>query len=1028
MTLLIVRGLGRAELTLGDLVLAPGQGMLFPLALVLAQRSGERIPRRDLIELIWPEADERAGRHSLRQALYRLRKAGLSLDDSTDDVRVDPARVDSDLTAVLRHDWPYRAAPEAIDAAASVLPGFVVSEGGSLAEWLDALRARIAAQHRQATLHRIAMARREGRWREADEWAQACLRADPLNEEATCARAEALAMVGAKNAALEVLDTYLRELGDRAKVIGLPARLLRRRISELTDTTGRRVTATSVPFIGRHDLLALAQDTLARARRGEPTVQWFTGPPGIGKSRLMGEVTRAARMAGWCAVAGGACPSYEERPFATLTELLPQLLEAPGALGADPGALHLMRQMGRADTGEEPLPPEEARVRQHAVYLAWVELMDAVLAEAPLAILVDDAHWSDPLTLLMFARFIESRPTAKLAVILLARRVPVRDDGGAKRVLGASQARIAPMTDAEMLALTRAAGVGGDVAAEEVATRLGAVSGGNPLFLGHLLHQHQTHREPQTMPVDLATLIDDQIRTLSREALRLLQVCALLGRHASLPRVERVLGLTAAQLVLPFGELDDLLALPSDLGQALAPHDLWTERVRRGMTAGVFRTMAVSVARVLEADAQDDGGIEIYWDAARLYQDSGEKQLAFATMMRCAEYLMRAGAASDAARSYEAALEYASTPKMEDTALRGRTRALQTEEAWSDVLATTARIESLDLRRSADQAASDLLSRLFAQWWLGSGDSALLTQLRRVTADHQVSSATRLNAAMLGMAVCDNCLEAEELRLFFEQSAGIDRDSLQAQLAGLKCEVIYETSLGSFERAETSAGKLLAVARDSGDEVELFSALKFAHYPPRRTGDFTLGHRRLEQALAISVRRKREHAKATVVDLFAGLHFDYGFYEQAETIAHDVTEHPDLIGGVFRQQSARETRAQALLFLGREEEARPLVSPPAMAMAGGRRRPQYMSLASTTLLATFDRDKGVVLECVAAFDEVRDRLFRNAGGDSLAIAFARGLAYTRGHAASAEFVHWYLTVARRGTLPVPSLLPAATER
>ena len=460
--LLVVRGLGRAEVTLGALSLVPEAGMLFPLALVLAQRAGERIPRAELTELVWPGSDDVAGRHSLRQALYRLRKAGLRMDDGTDYVRVDPASVDSDLSDVLRHDWPYTSEPEAIERAASILPGVTPPEGSPLSDWIEQLRARLSAQYRRATLHRIALARREGRWRDVEHWGLMCLQADPLNEEATLARAEATAMVGAKNAALEILDEYLRDIGERAKVIGLPARLLKRRISELTDTTGRRVTATSAPFVGRHGLMARGQDVLAQARGGEATVLWYVGPPGIGKSRLLREVARAARMAGWCAVLGGARPSYEDRPFALLTELLPHLLEAPGALGADPNALTLMRQMGRADTGEEPLAPEEARGRQSAVYLSCVELMDAVLGEAPLAILVDDAHWADPLTLLMFARLLESRPTARLAVILSARRVPAREDAAAQRLLGATQERITPLTDEEMRAFTQAAGMGAE--------------------------------------------------------------------------------------------------------------------------------------------------------------------------------------------------------------------------------------------------------------------------------------------------------------------------------------------------------------------------------------------------------------------------------------------------------------------------------------------------------------------------------------------------------------------------------------
>ncbi len=176
------------------------------------RRAGERLSRTELTSLLWPDSDDAAGRHSLRQALYRLRRAGLRMDDDTDDVRVDPASVDSDLSGVLRHDWPYTAEPEAIERAANILPGVAPSEGSPFGDWLDQLRARLSAQYRRATLHRIGLARREGRWRDVDHWGLMCLQADPLNEEATLARAEATAMVGAKNAALEILDAYLREI------------------------------------------------------------------------------------------------------------------------------------------------------------------------------------------------------------------------------------------------------------------------------------------------------------------------------------------------------------------------------------------------------------------------------------------------------------------------------------------------------------------------------------------------------------------------------------------------------------------------------------------------------------------------------------------------------------------------------------------------------------------------------------------------------------------------------------------------
>lgn len=1022
--LLVVRGLGRAEVTLGALSLVPEAGMLFPLALVLAQRAGERISRAELTDLLWSGSDDAANRHSLRQALYRLRKAGLRLDDDTDDVRVDPASVDSELSAVLRHDWPYTAEPKAIERAASILPGVTPAEGSPLSDWLEQLRARLSAQYRRATLHRIALARREGRWRDVEHWGLMCLQADPLNEEATLARAEATAMVGAKNAALEILDEYLRDIGERAKVIGLPARLLKRRISDLTDTTGRRITATSAPFVGRNGLLARGQDVLAQARGGEATVLWYVGPPGIGKSRLLREIARTARMSGWCAVLGGARPSYEERPFALLTELLPHLLEAPGALGADPNALTLMRQMGRADTGEEPLSPEEARGRQYAVYLSWVELMDAILGEAPLAVFVDDAHWADPLTLLMFARLLESRPTARLAVILSARRVPTREDAAAQRLLGATQERIAPLTDEEMRAFTQAVGLGAESQFEEVTRRLCMASGGNPLFLGHLVQQHQTHRALATVPPDLATLIDDQLRQLSRDALRLLQACALLGQHATLPRVERVLGVAAPALVSPFGELDDMLALPSEPGQPLTPHDLWTERVRRGMTAGVFRSLAVSAARVLEADAQADGGIEIYWDAARLYQESGEKQLAYATMMRCAEYLMRTGAASDASRAYDVAAEYAGSPIAAYAALSGRIRAQQADEVWDQVLETTSRTLALDVDWTPDQQAVLDLSRLSAEFAMDTDDSSMIARLRQLIGDDQLRNSTRLSAAVLGMAASDNGFNADGIRWFYSSIAGLVVSEASDELALLKCTVIFETAIGDLSKAEYAAKALVTQARRLQDPAALISALRFAHYPARRLGQLALARERLENALQIADRYKRPHARAAIVGHLGGLNLDYGHYEEAIRLTHEVTDHPTPLRATFRQHSAVDTRAIALCLAGRSDAARELVSTPSAVMARGRRRSQFFSLAATLMVATCDGDTKRIDACLSELDAVRDRLFRHSGPDVIALAYAAGLASARGGQAAVEFARWYAFEARRDRLPLPVQLAA----
>ncbi len=1022
---LVVRGLGRAEITLGSLTLVPDAGMLFPLALVLAQRAGERISRTELLELFWPHVSEAAGRHSLRQALYRLHKAGLRSDDRADDLRVEPEAVDSDLTAVLRHDWPYRADPVEIERAASILPGASMGDGTALGEWLEVQRSRAGAQFRRAALHRISMARREGRWREVEHWGLMCLQGDPLNEEATLARAEAAAMVGAKHQALEILDTFLRELGDRTKVIGLPARLLKRRISELTDTTGRRVTATSAPFVGRHDLLARAQDALAEARGGTASVLWYVGPPGIGKSRLLREVQRASRMAGWCAILGDARPSYEDRPFALLTEMLPQLLDAPGALGADPYALTLMRQMGRADTGEEPLAPEEARGRQYAVYRSWVELMEAVLAETPLALLVDDAQWSDPLTLLMFARFLEGHPSARVAIILSTRRMPMREDTAGQRLLGAAQERVGPLTDEEVRDFTQAAGLGTDAEFEEVTRRLGHASGGNPLFLGHLVHQHQTNRAPASMPTDLATLIDEQVRSLSREATRLLQSCALLGQHATLPRVERVLGIDASGLVTPFGELDDMLALPSEPGAPLAPHDLWTERVRHGMTAGVFRSLAVSAARVLEADAVADGGIELYWDAARLYQESGEKQLAYATMMRCAEYLTRSGATLESCRAFAAAAAMAGTAIALNRALSGQLRDLAAMGEFAAALPVLDELRRLgsDNPQHPLTTEQEILALEIAHF-SGSADDRQ-EELMRIVNDPETSPDHRLHAIKIGLITADNFHDLSS-RKRFSSSLAASRDAPEDVLFLLRAQVIDLTLQADFTTACATAERLLLEARKRPHRAALLADLRFCSIPFRRGGEPTRCLALLEEAQVLARKFGFGYGQFRAADMRAGLLLDYDDLTAAEQALIEANVLFSESLGAFMRESLDLTAAFWQLAIGDWDGARSTSARIAPFDPGSRSRHSILAAALRLRICIRENNHD---ESAALVDYIlvqNGDVLSHGGSDQVALALHEALGALRSHVDAIEFARRYVLELRQERFPAPSPLRLAT--
>jgi tetratricopeptide (TPR) repeat protein len=677
--------------------------------------------------------------------------------------------------------------------------------------------------------------------------------------------------------------------------------------------------------------------------------------------------------------------------------------------------------MGTVKSDEEPLPPEEARGRQHAVYHSWVDLMDAVLGETALALLLDDVHWSDPLTLLSLARFLESRPKARLAVILTARHIPVREDGAAVRLLSATEARIGPLSDEEVREFAVGAGLAGEERFEEVARDLARASGGNPLFLSHLVHRHQWQPQLAETPPDLASLIDGQLRVLSKEATRLLQACALLGQHSSLPRIERALGVGAPSLVSAFGELDDMLALPTDPGAPLAPHDLWTERVRRGMTSGVFRSLAVCVARVLEADALTDGGIELSWDAARLYWESGEKQLAHATMMRCAEYLLRTGATSEASRAYMAASELAVTPAAEAEALLGRVKALQAMAEWTQLLACVERIRELDHESDAATERPDLsVSVLEASQFFADAGSGIDTLLQ-IASDPSIESELRLHAVFVGMMVTDNIHDAARLRQFAIEGNSVPRYQGD-DTARLRTAMIFEGVVGSLSAAVAIAEELIHLVRAQSSKAALVSTLRTASFAFRRYGDYDRACSLIRESGDLAEKLRFSYGRFRSFDILAGLALEYGLMESAHESLLRAESHFTPTLGTHNRASLDVSWLHWSIGTQKWDEAKDYLSRMGPLDLSTRVRHYQMHAAGALRVLMHDgRDDEaqVILKVLMSRSE---ELFLHSSVDQIAIAVADGLAAYSGKALATQFVTEFLTKKRRDRMRPPAEL------
>jgi tetratricopeptide (TPR) repeat protein len=205
--------------------------------------------------------------------------------------------------------------------------------------------------------------------------------------------------------------------------------------SRLQAATARGLTH----FVGRDGEREQLQQALERARAGHGQVVTVVGDPGVGKSRLVYEVTHSPRTDGW-QVLGSAAISYgQAMSYGPVIDLLKgyfalQDRDAPGdirdkvtgkvlALDAslEPAVsalLALLEVLGD-DAAWQRLEPAQRRQR---TLDAVKRLLLREGRERPMLVLVEDLHWLDTESQALLDSLVESLPGARLLLLVTYRR------------------------------------------------------------------------------------------------------------------------------------------------------------------------------------------------------------------------------------------------------------------------------------------------------------------------------------------------------------------------------------------------------------------------------------------------------------------------------------------------------------------------------------------------------------------------------------------------------------------------------
>ncbi|HEY4871216.1 MAG TPA: adenylate/guanylate cyclase domain-containing protein, partial [Candidatus Dormibacteraeota bacterium] len=238
------------------------------------------------------------------------------------------------------------------------------------------------------------------------------------------------------------------------------------------------------PFLGRTEELLALRRALERATDERTCVlATIVGPPGIGKSRLVGEFTEAVGL-GTRVVSGHCLPYGEGITFWPLAEIVNDVGAGnlPGAIkalvGHDAGMV-TERIAAAIGSAESPGSPAE-------IFWAFRKLFEAMAREKPLIIVVDDIHWAEPTLLDLLEYMIEFSSNAPILSLCVARAelLESRPSWAVPR-LNASLIQLQPISESDATTLIERLST--QKFSSAARARVAEAAEGNPLFIEQLL-------------------------------------------------------------------------------------------------------------------------------------------------------------------------------------------------------------------------------------------------------------------------------------------------------------------------------------------------------------------------------------------------------------------------------------------------------------------------------------------------------------------------------------------------------------
>ncbi|MDP1821358.1 MAG: AAA family ATPase [Acidimicrobiales bacterium] len=351
-------------------------------------------------------------------------------------------------------------------------------------------------------------------------------------------------------------------------------------------------------LVGRGVEIAFLQGLVAALADGQGAVVVVEGEAGIGKTRLLDEISDAGGDLGAAVHRGEAHPFDRARPFGPIVDALGLVRSSADPRRAELAAL-LAGAAGPADVG-------------HRVIENVVDLLETACRATPVVLLADDLQWADRSTLLALDAVAHRLSHVPFLLAISLRPAPRRGelDRLVERVLrvGASSVALRPLRPEEVEEL--AARELGGVPGPELAVLLQR-SGGNPLWIVEMARSLDAdgRLEPGTAGIDAraSALLPDSFRALVLRRLgdlppptiHLLRTAAVLGDAFSVRHLAAVAQRTTAEVVEGLGPAYRARILQEEGDTVAFRHQLVQDAIYQDLPRPLRRAVHREAAAIL---------------------------------------------------------------------------------------------------------------------------------------------------------------------------------------------------------------------------------------------------------------------------------------------------------------------------------------------------------------------------------------------------------------------------------------------